>query len=338
MYFSLSMRKNSKTGKKKNGAEYRHHDEFAHYIFSDRERAMGFFKGFFPKEVVAFILWETFRIVSGTATDDDLNKSDADFVYMVKAANGRVLRLVIILEHKSAVPQDPWQFHQQLSKYSHLQMERYRKDQLGEVKDERDGEQPKGQEPIPCNILLYHGERPWKVPSLQDYHALEAPMDWFNRFLAGTYFEVFDLNALKNDEVFALYKNQPELTSGFMALKHAWKDINESVHVVFANIKQLRSTSKGRDFFKRMLVYLGWKAEERKKLKTALTTIESKTVKEEAMNAVLDWEREVEAKGEDNTIAIVDALLHKKKSAQQIANDLGLPIEKVMKVKERLSL
>ncbi|PKL13566.1 MAG: hypothetical protein CVV50_03335 [Spirochaetae bacterium HGW-Spirochaetae-6] len=91
-----------------------HHDNFFTESFSDLENAADFIQSTFPKEILSHLDLASLKLDNNSYTDEKLKEFFADMVYDCVYDNSLPIKISILMEHKSFVPDTP---HIQLLKY-----------------------------------------------------------------------------------------------------------------------------------------------------------------------------------------------------------------------------
>ena len=124
------------------------HDSFFRETFSRREVAEGFLRGYLPTEVVEGIDWETLSIAKDSFIEKALRKHFSDLLYTAHF-HGTEIKIYLLVEHKSHP--DYW-VPLQLLRYLVRIWELHRK------------QHPKLPLPPILPLVLYHGQKSWKIP------------------------------------------------------------------------------------------------------------------------------------------------------------------------------
>ena len=97
------------------------HDVFAKSVMSKIENAKDFFYGVLPEDLRKLIDLETLKLEKESYVDEELSEYFSDIVYTCMYRSSPV-KLVLLFEHKSFVPQYP---HLQLLQYKLNVWKRY---------------------------------------------------------------------------------------------------------------------------------------------------------------------------------------------------------------------
>ena len=79
------------------------HDSMVHAVLSDLAEATSFLQRYLPEELSQALHWSTLRLHEGSFVDEDLHRSETDFLYQVQyLGSSTSLWLYILLEHQSS--------------------------------------------------------------------------------------------------------------------------------------------------------------------------------------------------------------------------------------------
>jgi predicted transposase/invertase (TIGR01784 family) len=129
--------------------EIRHiHDAMVRTVLSDLAEATSFLQQYLPEDMSQALNWSTLTLLEGSFVDEDLRRSEADFLYQVEYVAGDAsLWLYILLEHQST--SDRW-MRFRLLKY------------CCRIWDVNLNERPTPSELRPIvPLVFYQGERSW---------------------------------------------------------------------------------------------------------------------------------------------------------------------------------
>jgi predicted transposase/invertase (TIGR01784 family) len=129
--------------------EIRHiHDAMVRTVLSDLAEATSFLQQYLPEDMSQALNWSTLTLLEGSFVDEDLRRSEADFLYQVAYVAGDAsLWLCILLEHQST--SDRW-MRFRLLKY------------CCRIWDVNLNERPTPSELRPIvPLVFYQGERSW---------------------------------------------------------------------------------------------------------------------------------------------------------------------------------
>jgi len=166
-------------------------------VLSDLTEARGFLQRYVPEELSETLNWSTLRLHEGSFVDDDLRRSETDFLYEVeRVGDDASLWLYILLEHQSSP--DRW-MRFRLLKY------------CCRIWDVNLQERPSPRELRPIvPLVFYQGERTWSYSTeFADLFA-KSVRDWpgVPRFSHG----LIDQSGMRPEEV------QGELKARLMQL------------------------------------------------------------------------------------------------------------------------
>jgi predicted transposase YdaD len=162
------------------------HDAMVRAVLSDRSEATSFLQRYLPEELSQALNWSTLRLHEGSFVDEDLRRSETDFLYEVeRVGSDTSLWLYILLEHQSSP--DRW-MRFRLLKY------------CCRIWDVHLSERPTPIELRPIiPLVFYQGERTWSYSTeFADLFA-ESVRDWpgVPRFSHG----LIDQSGMRPEEV-----------------------------------------------------------------------------------------------------------------------------------------
>ena len=160
------VRQTARTGRSVMAEEIPHpHDSMVHAVLSDLAEATSFLQRYLPEALSQALHWSTLRLHEGSFVDEDLHRSETDFLYQVEYLGSRTsLWLYILLEHQSSP--DRW-MRFRLLKY------------CCRIWDVNVQERPAPRELRPIvPLVFYQGERSWSYArEFADLFA-ESVRDW----------------------------------------------------------------------------------------------------------------------------------------------------------------
>jgi predicted transposase YdaD len=169
------------------------HDSMVRVVLSDLAEATSFLQRYMPEELSRTLNWSTLRLLEGSFVDEDLRRSETDFLYEVERVESDTsLWLYILLEHQSSP--DRW-MRFRLLKY------------CCRIWDVNLQERPAPSELRPIvPLVFYQGERTWSYSTeFADLFA-ESVRDWpgVPRFSHG----LIDQSGMRPEEVQGELKEQ----------------------------------------------------------------------------------------------------------------------------------
>jgi predicted transposase YdaD len=169
------------------------HDSMVRVVLSDLAEARSFLQRYMPEELSRTLNWSTLRLLEGSFVDEDLRRSETDFLYEVERVESDTsLWLYILLEHQSSP--DRW-MRFRLLKY------------CCRIWDVNLQERPAPSELRPIvPLVFYQGERTWSYSTeFADLFA-ESVRDWpgVPRFSHG----LIDQSGMRPEEVQGELKEQ----------------------------------------------------------------------------------------------------------------------------------
>jgi predicted transposase/invertase (TIGR01784 family) len=161
------------------------HDTFFRESFSRREIALDFLRRYLPAELLAEIDLDTLDIGKDSYVASDLRTAYSDLVYRVQHRDGP-LSVYLLFEHKSRP--EHWTLLQ-LLRYITAEGDQYRK------------QSPKAKHLPPIYpLVIYHGERQWRVP--RGFQQLVSPLPQaLTAFVPQFTYALVDLSARTNAEI-----------------------------------------------------------------------------------------------------------------------------------------
>jgi predicted transposase YdaD len=161
------------------------HDRYFRESFGRLEVARDFLRHHLPEPILAELDLATLEISKDTYVAEDLSADCSDLVYRL-AYRGGELRVYLLFEHKS------WPEHWtslQLLRYVVASGEEYRK------------QHPKARRLPPVYpLVLYHGQRKWRVPT--SFHGLVEPLpDALAPYVPQFRYALHDISARTDAEI-----------------------------------------------------------------------------------------------------------------------------------------
>ena len=132
------------------------HDAYFQKIFKERKNANALLRDNLPQEITDLFAPDLPKVISGTFFDERLSRHLSDILFEVKLKNGSSACIYALVEHKSSPDA---LVSLQLLKY----MSRIWADW---IKDNENKKKNKEKYlPVIIPMVLYHGQRRWKVPT-----------------------------------------------------------------------------------------------------------------------------------------------------------------------------
>lgn len=154
------------------------HDAFFKETLRSPERAVAFFQGHLPPEIVSCIDWPALALLPSSFVHQDLKQTHSDLLFSVKAG-GREMLLYVLVEHQTSV--DPLMPLRLLGYIIEILREHEKKNGLPL--------------PVVLPMLIHQGPERWTVPA-QFNEMFDLPADLaphFLRYLPSFEHVVFDL-------------------------------------------------------------------------------------------------------------------------------------------------
>jgi predicted transposase/invertase (TIGR01784 family) len=180
------------------------HDAFAKEVLASKENAAFFFRNVLPKKISKSLDFCSIEQENTSYIDETLHSYFSDAVYSCRYS-GSVLKIALLFEHKSFVPQFP-----------HFQLLRYILNIWESCRKQR---QPI---PIVLPIILYHGKRSWIQQPLEEY--LSGDTDLLDNFIPGFDYLLIDLSKLQDAEIISLFKNNPAVKLWLLVQKYIYTE------------------------------------------------------------------------------------------------------------------
>jgi predicted transposase YdaD len=141
------------------------HDSMVRVVLSDLTEARSFLQRYVPEALSETLNWSTLRLLEGSFVDDDLRRSETDFLYEVERVERDVsLWLYILLEHQSSP--DRW-MRFRLLKY------------CCRIWDMNLAQRPTPSKLRPIvPLVFYQGERSWSYSTEFADLFVESVRDW----------------------------------------------------------------------------------------------------------------------------------------------------------------
>jgi predicted transposase/invertase (TIGR01784 family) len=132
------------------------HDVFFKEVFSDKDNAVDFIKGVFPRELKEKLALSTLELDNNSYVDEELKESFSDIVYNCLYQGQEDIKITLLFEHKSYVPD-----------YPHLQIIKY----MLNIWTTQEKQKEKLTHIVP--VVLYHGKEKWKNKRFIEYFPLK---------------------------------------------------------------------------------------------------------------------------------------------------------------------
>jgi len=213
------------------------HDKYFRELFSKKEIMQDFLIGALPN-VAKYLKLNTLTLDETTYIDENLQNTYSDLVYSCKYKTSYRLKIALLFEHKSYVPQHPY-----------LQL-------LGYMLKIWETNVKQNKKLIPViPILFYHGKKKFEQKKFDSY--FEKMDNLLRNYLPNFDFEVINTKFLSDAAVKILF-NQVALRTGLLLMKHIFdstEELLEKLLVIFADFKKLQESDMGKRFLDTTMIY-----------------------------------------------------------------------------------
>lgn len=193
---------------------------------------------FLPSKLVEKLDVSTLSQEATSFLDDQLNEHFSDVIYSCQYGES-VVKITLLLEHKSYVPPLPW-----------LQLLQY---MTNAYKAQASKESFSGKLSPVIPIIIYHGERTWKMKLVEQYFEGIDPntLPFVPRFE----YLLTDLSGHTEEELLAMDGTWTKRV--FLALKVSrQKNIFKWLEAIFQDVEWAANEETTVNFFQRIIVYL----------------------------------------------------------------------------------
>jgi predicted transposase/invertase (TIGR01784 family) len=214
------------------------HDKFFREVLSERENAIDFVKGVFPKNLKDLIDFDTFEYESTSYVNGTLKEYFSDVVYNCKLKDTQI-KVSLLFEHKSYHVAEP---HFQLLRYMIEIWEHQRKQRI---------------DPVPViPVIFYHHEATWKMRSMTEFFG-EIPPE-IKPFIPHFEYLLVDVTRYSDDEVENSLFRQKQLVFMAGVMKHILGDdhLDEYLRHLWLKEADFLHTAAGVGFLKTISLYL----------------------------------------------------------------------------------
>ena len=218
-----------------------HYDHFFKTVFTDKENAVDFITGVFPKHLKNILKLSTLKIAESSFIDNKLKEHLSDVIYECETINGKQTYITILFEHKSFVPQHP-----------HIQLLRY----LTGIWELQLKQKRRITPVIP--VIVYHGKDRWIKRDFKNSF-VEYEKDFFPYIPAFDYL-LIDLSELTDNEIKNKLFTQTALRIGLLIQKNIFNTEILQKHLKDYIIldKLYYREEKGIQFLESLLRYLSY--------------------------------------------------------------------------------
>ncbi len=332
------------------GREQTPHDAMIKKAFEDKLLAIMFFRLVLPRHIASKINWQTLEPAKDTFVTDNLKRLNIDLLFTVRYYDNTMVCLMLMLEHKSYLPDqhdsiDLQLINYQAAVYTH---------QYGQHQKANEARKAKGQpaEPLKFSkiipVVLYHGNRPWKVKSWKALLSVEGVPEADDLpGLAHTYV-LQDLQKMTEGELQQFYKDTSKLLVMALCLKHCHhKQFIDKLPQLYQLAREMTKPAQAVEIIDALGVYLGYLVEPEDYPRVLTITEQIDTDLNRKFMSIIEY---TEKKGIAEGIAkgkveekllnksIVKALREGAMTPIQIAKSLEVPLDDVLDWKHTLGM
>jgi predicted transposase/invertase (TIGR01784 family) len=294
------------------------HDKFFKITFGMKDSVRDYLIHFFKKEIVSQLDLDSLTPETTEFISPKMTAYFADVLWQCKLKNGEDINIAFLFEHKS-YPE----------KYHHVQILRY----MVEIWENCIANNLPLTPIVP--IIVYHGEAAWHYKPFESLFP-NLPIE-FKAFLPCFHYHLTDLKDYSKDML--IHLEAGVLVNAFMMMKH-YKDkdfLKNCVEYIFHGAENFWDDESKRKFKEALLVYFIKMSELRRE--DLVNFIEPKLIESLKKEAMSTWDNliaEGKAQGIDLGIEkITIRQFQKEKSLVEIADIVGLSIEKVKEIIEK---
>ncbi|GAB2516187.1 Rpn family recombination-promoting nuclease/putative transposase [Spirosoma aerophilum] len=273
------------------------HDRFFKETFSQPEILIDFLNVFAPEDVRQRLDYATLTREVDTFTDEQLAEHFADLVFSVQYG-GQVIRLVLLLEHKSYTEEHP-----------HFQINRYL---LNLWESQLKQKQPLT--PI-LPVIVYHGNRRWKRRTVPDYF---SPIDQtLLAYLPTFEYLLIDLSTLSDERLPTLRSDYARLTAILLQNSRRKRQLTRLLDTFADVVRRLIETPAGERFVGTGFLYLSYTADLTKvELFGIFNRISSKT-ESSTMTVAEELIQEGREQGRQQAMTVAEELIREGRELER---------------------
>ena len=251
------------------------HDKFFKQTFSNIEAAKDFITGTFPENILKNLDLSTLELDTNTYTDSELKEHFSDLVYYCFYGNKIPIKIAILFEHKSTIPE-----------YPHLQIFRYML-KIWELNVKQ------REMPVPViPVIFYHGKEKWEMKPFIEYFKNACDL---SDFIPAFKYLLTDCSRYSDEQIKDEIFNTAITKIAILLLKDVFdeeKIMQKLVDIFNLGVLYLKE-EKGLRYFEAVLRYL------------------FANIGEEKQNKVFKIIREISIVGGNNAMTIEEALIKK---------------------------
>jgi len=228
------------------------HDRLFKKVFGNKEEAEALIRPIFPEHIAKDIDFASLALEQGNHISDSLKLAMPDLVFTLTYKAHFTLRLVLLAEHKSDLPDQDDPIEIQLLSYL---VAHYLKNK--EAYQKKPAPKGKFQLDLVIPIVVYHGIRGWRARTIEEMTADERLPDWFRQFVPQVNYLLHDLHKMTDQEVRLHYRQSIPAQTVSLLMKHSRdEDLYHQVENIFQNAQELSKTARGRSYLSAIGVYL----------------------------------------------------------------------------------
>ncbi|PSR14968.1 MAG: hypothetical protein DA408_09230 [Bacteroidetes bacterium] len=219
------------------------HDDLFKATFSIVSEVESFLRSYLPTWLANSLDYTTLQQATTSYVSESLHQYFSDIVYSCQwraadSANGEVVQIALLLEHKSYQPQNIY-----------IQLLRY-------LTETYQHQHQKGEElQLVIPIVVYHGQERWRQRSFADYFKL--PDEQLLPYLPGFEYELVDLNKVSNKLIIEQQKGY-FLKSTFLLFKlgKEVKSPEQLSEEIFIFVREVLDPDQKLTFLRQLVTYI----------------------------------------------------------------------------------
>ena len=214
------------------------HDKYFKATFSKKAEAMDLIRHVLPKKLVCNLEFDSLKLDPNSYLDKELKESFSDLVYDCRYSGRTSIKIAILLEHKSTVPD-----------YPHLQILQYF---LGIW--QTNIKQKQALVPV-LPLVVYHGKKKWEYRQFEDYFI--GVDEQLAKYLPKFEYLLADLSDYSDEDISKLF-DQVSVQIGLRVMKNIFnkRQIMAKLFEIFQPITFLLKSDEGKEFLETTLFYL----------------------------------------------------------------------------------
>ncbi|MEM0952480.1 MAG: Rpn family recombination-promoting nuclease/putative transposase [Cyanobacteria bacterium P01_H01_bin.74] len=240
------------------------HDALVKKAFENRLLAILFFKLVLPKKLAKKINWQTLEPVKDTFVTDRLKRLNLDLLFRVRYYDNTEVCLMLLLEHKSYLPDSDESIDLQLIRYqTAVYTEQEVQHQLANKARKEQGHPTrrlKFNRVIP--VVLYHGNRSWNVSSWQEMLSAGGVGEADGLPGLDHSYVLHDLHSKTDAELQSFYREASQLLMLALCLKHSHdKQFIAKLPRLYALAREVTAPEQAVEIIDALGEYLGYLVE-----------------------------------------------------------------------------